>query len=66
MTKKDFQLLAEVVKEEVEYWQRWGPEELPPPANVVLFKVAHKLGARLKRANPHFNELKFMQGAGLG
>ena len=66
MTKKDFQLLAEVVKEEVEYWQRWGPGELPPPANVVIFKVAHKLAARLKKANPHFNEAKFMQGAGLG
>ena len=66
MTKKDFQLIAEVIKEEVEWWQVHERQLQPPTGVQVLNTLAHTMKARLHHANPQFNEMKFLEACGLG
>ncbi len=64
MTKKDYELIAGVMREEVERWQGGGKVSASPVE--VLMMLSHSLAAKLKQQNPKFKSKTFEEACGLG
>ena len=59
MTKKDYELIAEAIKD-VGLWYHVGGEEGQHGAGVVLFALAMELARELAADNPRFDQQRFM------
>ena len=60
MTRKDYQLIAEVLKSGMENWKGWDekPEE-------VLAGTARSLATQLAKDNPRFDRARFLTACGV-
>jgi hypothetical protein len=60
MTRKDYKLIAEVLKSGMENWAGWNekPEE-------VLSGTARSLATKLAQDNPRFDRAKFLEACGV-
>ena len=60
MTRKDYQLIAEVIKSGIENWEGWNekPEE-------VLAGTARSLATKLAQDNPRFDRARFLTACGV-
>ena len=59
MTKKDYELIAEAIKD-VGLWYHVGEGERQHGAGVVLFSLAMELARELAADNPRFDQERFM------
>ena len=59
MTKKDYELIAEAIKD-VGLWYHVGEGERQHGAGVVLFSLAMELARELGAANPRFDKQRFL------
>lgn len=60
MTRKDYKLIAEVLKSANENWAGWNekPEE-------VIAGTARSLATKLAQENPRFDRAKFLEACGV-
>jgi hypothetical protein len=59
MTKKDYDLIAEAIRN-VGLWYHVGEGERQHGSGVVLFSLAMELARELAAANPRFDQERFM------
>lgn len=60
MTRKDYKLIAEVLKSGMENWAGWNekPEE-------VIAGTARSLATKMAQENPRFDRAKFLEACGV-
>jgi hypothetical protein len=60
MTKKDYELIAGVVKGSMENWDGFTPE-----AQEAIIGLARSLSVKLQDTNPRFNRSLFLDACGV-
>lgn len=64
MTRKDFELIANAIRNEREQWKGNHPDDLRTMTE-TLDNLAQSLGRKLMDANPRFDRERFLQACGV-
>ena len=64
MTRKDYELIAEAIKDVGLFYHLDG-EPMRSDAEVVLYSVAMELARELRAENPRFDRQRFLTACGL-
>ena len=65
MTKKDYKIFAEMIKERLDYNDKFDPDEATKACVDELTAIANKMAVIFQIDNPRFHKIKFLTACGV-